>query len=305
MKDVGQRLRSVEGLRHAMPYVRLFKGKRFVVKTGGGGVETDAAALALANQLEILVVLGIRVVLVHGGGGETSALLSALGAEPRFAAGRRVTDEAALAAVTMTLNGTVNTRLLAACRAIGLPAVGLSGVDSGLLRVRRRPPVTVDGETVDYGHVGDIAAVDAQVLERILDSGYLPVTSSIAADDQGRLLNVNADSAAAAIAVAMRADKLVLLTGAPGILEDPEDRASLVPYTDLEGLEALRASGALRNGMLPKTEAIAAALRGGVGKVHVVSHSTSDSLLLEFFTNEGIGTMVVEDIDALPAAERF
>lgn len=305
MKDVGQRVASVEALKHAMPYVRLFQGKLFVVKTGGGGVATEAAARALVEQLEILLVLGIRVVLVHGGGSEATALGAALGSEPRFAAGRRVTDDAALGAVTMTLNGTVNTRLLAACRGIGLPAVGLSGVAGGLLRARRRPPLVVDGETVDYGHVGDLVRVEASVLERVLAAGFLPVTSSLAADDDGRLLNVNADSAAAAIAVAMRADKLVLLTGAPGILEDSSDRGSLVSYTDLEGLAELEKDGALRDGMLPKAQAIATALRGAVARVHVIPYGTSDSLLLEFFTNEGIGTMVVEDIDALPPAERF
>lgn len=305
MKDVGQRVASVEALKHAMPYVRLFKGKRFVVKTGGGGVESEAAARALIEQLEILLVLGIRVVLVHGGGGETSALLSALGSVPRFVAGRRVTDRAALGAVTMTLNGTVNTRLLAACRAIDLAAVGLSGVDGGLLRARRRPPVEIGGETVDYGHVGDLCGVEAAVLERLLDAGFLPVVSSLAADDQGGLLNVNADDAAAAIAVALRADKLVLLTGAPGVLDDPADRSSLVSYTDLAGLAEMEADGVLRDGMLPKAGAIATALRGGVGRVHVVSYATPDSLLLEFFTNEGIGTMVVENIEALSPAERF
>ena len=238
MKDVGQRNAEVAALKHAMPYVRMFRGKTFVVKVSGAAAANDAAARAVVEQLEILLQLGIRVILVHGGGPQASALSRRLGNEPRFEAGRRVTDEAALAATILALNGEVNTRFLAACRGLGLPAVGLSGVDSGVLRARRRPPVVVDGKAVDYGYVGDLIAVEASVLERVLQSGFLPVVSPLSADDQGQVLNVNADTVAAAIAVAMRAEKLLLLTGAPGILERVDDPRSLVAYTDLAGLEA-------------------------------------------------------------------
>jgi acetylglutamate kinase len=304
MKDVGQRAAEVAALKHTMPYVRMFKGKTFVVKVSGSAAASDASARALVEQLEILLQLGIRVVLVHGGGPQATALARQMGVEPRFVHGRRVTDETSLAAAVMALNGEINTRFVAACRALGLPAVGLSGVDSGALRARRRPPVEIDGEMIDYGHVGDLVSVDASVLERVLAGGFLPIVSPISADDDGKLLNVNADTVAAAIAIALGAEKLVLLTGAPGILEQSEDPRTLVPYTDLAGLEALRDAGSLKDGMRPKAEAIAKALREGVRRAHVIPSGTADSLLLEVFTNEGIGTMVVPDIQALLPAER-
>ncbi len=308
MKDVGQRMAEVEALKHAIPYVRLFRGKTFVVKVGGGGLAEEGPARALVEQVDALLQVGIRVVLVHGGGPQATALGRALGVEPRFVAGRRVTDEATLRSTVLALNGEVNTRLLAACRAQGLAAVGVSGVDAGLLVARRRPPVTPGGaegggKAVDYGHVGDVAAADVAVLRHLLAGDYLPVVSSLAADERGALLNVNADTAAGALAVALAAEKLVLMTGAPGLLEDPDDPRSLVSYTDLAGLAALRARGRLRDGMLPKAEAVETALRGGVRRAHLVAHGQRDALLAEVFTNEGMGTLVVPEMAALWPAE--
>jgi acetylglutamate kinase len=256
------------------------------------------------EQVEVLFHLGMRVALVHGGGPQSSELSRALGAEPRFVAGRRVTDEAALAVAVMTLNGEANTALLAACRALALPAVGVSGVDAGLVRARRRPPVVVDGERVDYGHVGDLEAVDGSVLERLWTAGLLPVISPLAADDEGHLLNCNADGVAAAIAVAVRAEKLVLVTDVPGLLERPEDPQSLISYVDLAGLARLRAAGALRGGMAPKAAAVESALAGGVGRAHLVSWQVPDGILLELFTNEGSGTLVVRELGTLTPAEQ-
>jgi len=297
MKDVGQPAGEVT-LQQAIPYIRLFKGKTFVVKAGGGALESEAAARGLVEQVEILHQLGIRVVLVHGGGAQSSAVARRLGVEPRFVDGRRVTDEAMLEVTAMVLNGLVNTRLLARCRAAGLPAVGLSGVDAGLLDARRRPPVArADGnggmELVDYGQVGDLAAADPRVLVTLLDAGMVPVVSPLSAAADGTLLNVNADTAAAALAVALAAEKLLFLTGAPGILERPEDPGSLVSYTDLAGLARLRGQGSLGGGMLPKAGAIEAALAGGVPRVHILSHDLPGGLLAELFTNDGVGTLVV------------
>ena len=303
MKDVGQRAVEVAGLRHALPYVRLFKGKVFVVKVGGGLLADAASTRAVLEQIEVLFHLGIRVVVVHGGGPQASELSRALGSEPRFVAGRRVTDDVALEATTMSLNGVANTALLAACRALEIPAVGVSGVDAGLVKARRRPPVVVEGQTVDYGHVGDVLAVDGSVLERLLAAGFLPVVSPLAADDDGHVLNCNADGVAAAVAVALAAMKLVLLTDVPGILERPEDLSSLISYTDLAGLAELRRSGVLSGGMAPKTAAVEAALHGGVGRAHLVSWRVPDGLLMELFTNEGSGTLVVREPGALSAAE--
>jgi acetylglutamate kinase len=304
MKDVGQRTAEATALKHAVPYIRIFKGKTFVLKAGGGALEREATARALVEQVDVLHQVGIRVVLVHGGGTQSTDLARALGAEARFVEGRRVTDEKALEVAAMVLNGAVNTQLLAVCRQVGVPAVGVSGVDAGLIQARKRPPVRVGDELVDYGFVGDIAAVDPKVLISLLDAGYVPVVSPLSAADDGTLLNINADTVASALAVALKAEKLLFLTGAAGILERADDPGSLVSYTDLAGLRRLRDEGGLVRGMLPKTSAIEAAIYGGVRRVHILSHDLPDGLLAEVFTNEGVGTLVVEDVDALSPAEQ-
>jgi len=294
---------EVAGLKLAIPYIRLFQGKTFVIKAGGGAFADERTTLALLEQVEILHRLGVRVVLVHGGGPQASALAATLGASVEFKAGRRVTDPISLDAATMVLNGAVNTQILALCRRVGVPAVGLSGVDAGLIVARRRPPIEVDGETVDYGLVGDVIRVDPKVVVAQLDAGLVPVVSPISADEAGGLLNVNADTVAAHLAVALSAEKLIVLTGAAGILEREEDAGSRISYTDLAGLAELNRKGALGAGMRPKAAAIEQALLQGVRRVHVISQTAPDALLREVFTNEGSGTLVVADIHALSPAE--
>lgn len=306
MTDYGRRGVTVAALKHAVPYLEMFRGKVFVVKIGGAALGDARAVNGVVEQLAALHHLGIRVVLVHGGGPQTTDLAAELGLEVRMVAGRRVTDERTLDIATMTLNGTANTIILGACRAQGLPAVGLSGVDAGLVRARRRPPVEVDGHDhpVDYGHVGDIEGIDPSILGHLLAGGFLPVVSPISADASGAILNINADSVAAAIAVALGAEKLLLLQDAPGLLTNPADPASLVSYTDLAGLARLRAQGSLTTGMLPKAAAIETALAGGVKRAHLVSFHVPDSLLLEVFTNEGCGTLIVSELAVLRADEQ-
>jgi acetylglutamate kinase len=204
----------------------------------------------------------------------------------------------------MVLNGLINTKLLAFCRELEIEAVGVSGVDAGLIKAHKRGPVQVEGETVDYGFVGDIDLVDHTVLKKLLDTGLMPVVSPLSADDKGTLLNINADTVAAAIGAALGAEKLILCTGAPGILADVADPRSVISYTDLEGLDKLRASGAIKDGMLPKAKAIEGAIKGGVRRVHVISYDAPDSILTEVFTNEGLGTLIVDDIDGLTPAEQ-
>jgi acetylglutamate kinase len=199
----------------------------------------------------------------------------------------------------MVLNGLVNTRILALCRELKLPSVGLSGVDAGLIKARRRSP-----HPVDFGFVGDIVEVEAEVLDKLLQLGYLPVVSPLSADSSGTVLNINADTVASALAVAMKAEKLVLATGAPGILEDPKDPKSVVSYTDLAGLERLKRTGSLEDGMMPKASSIENALNGGVPRVHVISFQEPDALLLEVFTNEGTGTLVVKGMETLTLEEK-
>lgn len=295
----------VSALKHAAPYIRLFKGKVFVLKVGGE-VFTDAAATrALMEQVGILHQVGIRVVLIHGGGPQSTELASALGLKTTFVDGRRVTDSDSLAVATMVLNGQINTRILAACRDLQIPAVGISGLDAGLIEAHRRPPVTKAGAApVDYGFVGDIEAVNTDILSKQLDNGLMPVVSPLSCDSSGTVLNINADTVAAAIAAALQAEKLILATGAAGILEDVDDPLSLISYIDRAALKKLQDNGKIADGMLPKAAAIDAALENGVSRVHIISYRFPDSLLLEVFTNEGTGTLVVDDIGALTTAEQ-
>lgn len=296
---------TVRALRGAAPYIHMYKGKVFVIKAGGGAFRDEATMSALMEQVGLLHHLGIRVVLVHGGGPQLSEVTEKLGVETRVVQGRRVTNAGAIDATSMVLNGLINTRLLALCRKFDIPAVGISGVDGGLIRARRRAPVTLaSGEVVDYGMVGDIEHVDTSVITRLLDAGFLPVVSPLCADDSGQLLNINADTVAAAIGAALMTEKLILCTGAAGILERMDDPRSLISYTDVAGLRRLREEGALADGMLPKSSAIEAAILGGVRRVHVISYAPADALLAEVFTNEGTGTLVVADTKALSPAEQ-
>ncbi len=295
----------VSALKHAAPYIRLFKGKVFVLKAGGEIFASRQQTTEFMEQVGILHQVGIRVVLVHGGGPQSTELATALGIDSTFVDGRRVTDDASLDVATMVLNGQINTRVLAACRDLQIPAVGISGIDAGLIRAHRRPPVRGDdGVLVDFGFVGDIDSVDADVLVKQLDSGLMPVVSPLSCDDTGTILNINADTVAAAIAVELKAEKLILSTAAAGILEDVDDPQSLISYIDRAALAKLKAEGKLADGMLPKAAAIDSALANGVGRVHVISFKVADSLLLEVFTNEGTGTLVVSDIAALTPAEQ-
>jgi acetylglutamate kinase len=297
---------AIHALKSAAPYIRMYKGKTFVVKAGGGVFADVAATRTLVEQIAILHYFGVRVVLVHGGGPQLTELSAALGVPTRMVAGRRVTDQRSIDVTAMVLNGLINTRVLGICRDLNIDAVGISGVDAGLVRAHRRPPVQVggEGELVDFGFVGDIDAVDTTVLKKLLDNGLMPVVSPLSADPSGTLLNINADTVAAAIGAALQAEKLILCTGAPGILGDMQDPRSLISYTDLAGLKRLREGGQIAAGMLPKAKAIEDAIRGGVRRVHVVSYQAPEGILGEVFTNEGSGTLIVADINALTPAEQ-
>jgi acetylglutamate kinase len=297
---------AVRALKNAAPYIRMFKGKVFVIKAGGAVFADVASTRAFMEQLAILHHVGIRVVLVHGGGPQLTALADALAVPTRRIDGRRVTDEKTIDLTTMVLNGLINTRILAVCRELELDAVGVSGVDSGLIRAHKRPPVQIEGhaDAVDFGFVGDIDSVDADVLRIQLDNGLMPVVSPLCASAGGALLNINADTVAAAIGAALHAEKLILCTDAGGILEDVSKPSSLISYIDLDGLERLRANGCFADGMLPKASAIETAIRCGVRRVHVISYRVPDSVLAEVFTNEGTGTLIVADVKALSTAEQ-
>ncbi len=295
----------IRALRSAAPYIRLYKGKTFVVKAGGGVFGDPAATRALVEQIAVLHSLGIRVVFVHGGGPQLTEVTEKLGVPTQMIEGRRVTDAQSIDATAMVLSGLINTRILAACRELGVPALGISGVDAGLIQAHKRAPVKLQGSDaiVDYGFVGDIDYIDTDVIKKLLDAGLMPVISPLSSDDAGTLLNINADTVAAAIGAALGAEKLVLCTGAPGILSDITDPTSVVSYTDLAGLAKLRTEGRINEGMLPKAKAIENAINGGVQRVHVISYKAPDAILAEVFTNEGTGTLVVADIRKLAPAE--
>lgn len=293
------------GLVDAIPYLRAYSGQIFVVKAGGEIFGDPRWRDAVTSEIATLHRLGIRVVLVHGGGPQLDAAAERAGLTSEVVAGRRVTSPELLDQAVAEWRGRLSTGLVRALAASGERAVGLCGADGGLIRAKRRLPVEVreDGGTrrlVDYGLVGDVVEVRIDVLNAILNIPAIPVITPLAGGDGGEVLNVNADTVAAEIAVALGAAKLVLLTRAAGILENPADPASVLHWTDLEELGDLEKSGAIRGGMRPKVAAVRRALLGGVPRVHVVDGRRSGALLEEVFTTDGSGTLVVDEADDAP-----
>ncbi len=289
---------KISGLKGALRYVRAYRDQVFVVKLGGDVLADPEALDHVAGQTGLLHSLGIRIVVVHGGGPQASAMLRRLGAEPVMVAGRRVTDDTALEVAKMVYPGLLSTELLSALRRHQVQAVGISGVDADLLTAHRRPPQSVRGDdgatrTVDYGHVGDIDGVDPRILETLLIARFVPVVASLAGDGEGNVYNVNADTVAESLAIALKAMKLLYLTGAPGVLRDRNDPTSLVAFADPDDLAELVKSGAIEGGMRPKVEACMRAATNGVERTHIIDGRLHDSLLLEVFTGTGAGTMIV------------
>jgi acetylglutamate kinase len=290
--------KGIAGLKGALRYVRAYRDHVFVVKLGGDVLSEPETLDGVAGQLALLTSLGIRIVVVHGGGPQATALSRRLGIEPRLVAGRRVTDDGALDVAKMVYAGQINVNLLAALRDHRVQAVGLSGVDAELITAHRRPPVSVVDDAgatvrVDYGHVGDIDRVDPRVLVTLRDARMVPVVASLAGGEGDEVFNVNADTVAEALAVALRAQKLIFLTGAPGVLRDRNDPATLVTFADPDDLAGLMANGVLSGGMRPKVEACIRAATGGVERTHIIDGRAPDALLLEVFTGAGCGTMIV------------
>ncbi len=294
---------NLKSLREAVPYIRANRGRTFVLKLGGRMCTPGPVLDNIVDQLVSLHQLGIRIVVVHGGGAQATALSKRLGIMPEVFAGRRITDDETLEVVKMTFAGTVNTDLVAAFQKAGVSAVGLTGVDAGLICARKRPvgdftdPATGTTREVDFGHVGDIEQVDPHPLQHLLDGGMLPIVCSLAGGPDGTVLNVNADTVAARIAIALQAAKYFLVTNVDGVLRDARDPATLQSYLALPELETLITDGVISGGMLPKLAACADALNGGVPRVHIVNGLTPDTLLGEVFTNEGCGTLLVAQRD--------
>ena len=267
--------KGIAGLKGALRYVRAYRDQVFVVKLGGEVLAEPEVLEQVTGQLALLSSLSIRLVVVHGGGPQATALSRRLGSEPRMVAGRRVTDDAALEVAKLVYAGQLNVDLLAALRAHRVQAVGLSGVDADLITAHRRPPVQVvddAGKTVkvDYGHVGDVDRVDPRILVTLVEARFVPVVASLAGGEDGEVFNVNADTVAESLAVAMRAQKLIFLTGAPGRAPRPQRPSTLVTFADPDDLAGLMASGVLSGGMRPKVEACIRAATGGVERTHII-----------------------------------
>ncbi|MGH7560613.1 MAG: acetylglutamate kinase [Gemmatimonadales bacterium] len=290
--------KGIAGLKGALRYVRAYRDQVFVVKLGGDVLTDEEVLDQVAGQIALLHSLSIRLAVVHGGGPQATAIARRLGQEPQLVAGRRVTDDAALEVAKMVYPGLLSTELLSALRRHHVQAVGVSGVDADLLTAHRRPPVEVvaDGgerRLVDYGHVGDVDRVDPRIVTTLLEQRFLPVVASLAGDAEGNVYNVNADTVAETLAIALKAQKLLFLTGAPGVLRDRSDPSSLVTFADPDDLAGLLASGAIAGGMRPKVEACIRAATGGVERTHIIDGRLHDSILLEVFTGAGAGTMIV------------
>ncbi len=294
-------IETLDLLREALPYIQRFAGKTFVVKFSGKVTEDKENLASLAEELALLHQVGIRVCVIHGGGKQLTELAKKLGVVQTVIEGRRVTDDDTLDLAKMIFRGKINTEILAVLRRRGVHAVGLSGVDGGVITAVRRPPKDVinkqtgETKTVDFGHVGDIEDVDSRLINLLLENGYLPVISSLGADDEGKIYNINADTIASEIAVRLKAEKLVLLSDVNGIYLDPKDE-----YTKITRLTAAEASnliqtGKATGGMIPKLESLISLLQNGVKSAHIISGTDRNALLSEVFTDKGTGTMLIKE----------
>ena len=290
---------TLDLLREALPYIQRFKGKTFVIKFSGKVTEDKAVLLSLAEELALLHQVGIRICVVHGGGKQLTELAQKLGVVQTVIEGRRVTDDDTLELAKMIFRGKINTEILSALRHRGIHAVGLSGLDGGVIKAERRPPKDVvnrktgETETVDFGHVGDVVEVDTRLITLLLESDYLPVVSSLGADDDGKIYNINADTIASEMAAGLGAEKLILLSDVNGIYLDPNDDSTKIERLTTAEARAMITSGQATGGMIPKLESLISLLDRGVASAHIVDGNSRNGLLAEVFTDEGTGTMIV------------
>ena len=291
-------IETLDLLRESLPYIQKFQGKTFVVKFSGKVTEDKDNLASLAEELALLHQVGIRLCVIHGGGKQLTELAQKLGVVQTVIGGRRVTDDDTLDLAKMIFRGKINTEILAQFRRRGVSAVGLSGVDGGVVKAVKRPPKDVlnkqtgETETVDFGHVGDVVEIDASLINTLLDSGYLPVISSLGADDDGKIFNINADTIASEIAASLAVEKLILLTDVNGIYLDEDDKNTKLSQITIADARQMIESGRATGGMIPKLESLIALLSRGVRSAHIISGTKRNALLAEVFTDEGTGTMI-------------
>jgi len=290
MKDI---IRKAEVLIEALPYIRNFYGKTFVIKYGGAAQVKEELKESFAKDIVMLNFIGIRTAIVHGGGPKISAMMEKMGKKPKFVQGQRVTDEETMDIVEMVLGGLVNKEIVSLINSHGGKAVGLSGKDGALIKAKKKLIKNSDRtgleEIIDLGLVGEVTNIDPQILISLKNEGFIPVVSPVGVGPKAETLNINADYVAAAVAAALKAEKLILLTDVPGILDKNEKIISTLKRPQIKKLVE---NGTITGGMLPKVQACLKALEGGVAKTHIIDGRIPHCLLIEIFTKEGIGTEI-------------
>jgi len=287
----------VRVIKQALPYLRQHRRQVMVIKLGGELAGNPDALRSLAEDISLLLHVGVRLVVVHGGGPQATEVSKRLGLTPTMVEGRRVTDEQTLDVAKMVFAGKINTDILSALRAQGVRAVGLSGVDADIVSAARRKPTEMRDEAT-----GETKLVDGSLLLLLMENGYVPVLASLGADSEGEILNINADTVASVIAQDLRAGKLISLTAVPGVLKDKDDPTTMIPLLTTAQARALLEGGTVGGGMRPKIKAVVEAVEGGVRRGHILSGLTHGSILLELFTREGSGTLIVGEHEAAEAA---
>lgn len=272
-----------EILTQAVPYIKEYTGKYVVAKYGGNVMTDPQLKKSVMQDILLLQLVGVKIILVHGGGPEISAMLKKLSIESHFENGLRVTDDDTMEVVQMVLAGKVNKSLAADLSALGGRAVGLCGIDGGLIKVHQK--------NEKLGHVGEIDEINTKILDDLLDGGFIPVISSIGIDDDGNPYNINADTAAAKIAAALHAESMVVMSNINGVLRDKDDENSLISQISLADAEELKKSGIIAGGMIPKVDCCTNAVKEGVKKVFIINGEIPHAILIELLTDEGLGTM--------------
>lgn len=282
-------MEKAEVLVEALPYIKEFYGKRVVIKYGGAAMVDAGLKAKVVQDIVLMKYVGMHPIVVHGGGPEINGMLQRLGIKSKFVDGLRVTDRETMEIVEMVLGGKVNKQIVSGIEASGGKAIGLSGKDAGLIKAE---PIDHTGK---LGYAGKVEKVNPQIIETVIENGYIPVIAPIGIDEEQQSYNINADMVAAAIAVAMKADKLVLLTDVPGLLRQTSDLNSLISVLKISEVDNLLKQGIIAGGMVPKVKCCVEAVLGGVGRTHIIDGRVSHSILLEIFTNQGVGTMVVNE----------
>lgn len=279
-------LERADVLNQALPYIQKYSGRTVVIKYGGNAMINEELKNAVMADIVLLSIVGINVVLVHGGGPEINDMLNKIGKESRFVEGLRYTDEETIDIVQMVLAGKVNKSLVKLLEEHGGNAIGISGLDGKMIRAEKH-------KEIDIGFVGDITDVNIDIIKATVDAGYIPVIATLASDDEGTVYNINADTAAARIAAALGAEKLLLMTDIIGLLEDKDDESSLIASVQVSEVPAMKAKGIISGGMIPKIDCCVEAVRRGVKQTNIIDGRVPHAILMEMFTDEGCGTMFI------------